>query len=173
MADKRRPHTRFTDTRSISLICVLLLGVLAYGITSFSQQPSGGDRAERTRSMSRGAEERGLAEPFKGVTTDGNVVTSLFPIRSTDLDRARPPAGEALATLTPEQRAKTMFSLTTRNGASDEPALLRPAGHGFQGMTEAPARGRLRVAARLAEREGIEAIARHHAAQPHAGRAEQ
>ena len=88
MADECRTHGRFTNTRFIFLICFLLIGVLAYGITSFSQQPSGGDRAERTRSMSRGAEERGLAEPFKGITTDGNVVTGLFPVRSTGVSTA-------------------------------------------------------------------------------------
>ncbi len=61
--------------------------------------------------MSKDAEDRGLAEPFKGVTTDGNVVSGLFPIRSTGVstEPVRKAAGAFLASLTTEQRAKTTF----------------------------------------------------------------
>jgi hypothetical protein len=108
MAGKSRPHAQ-----SIPLTCFLLLliGVLAYGNISFSQQPSG-DRGERAR-LSEEAEDRGLAEPFKGITTDGEVVRGLFPIRSTGVSTApvREAAGAFLATLTPEQRDKTVFSV--------------------------------------------------------------
>lgn len=50
-------------------------------------------------------------EPFKGVTTDGNVVPGLFPIRATGVSTApvRDAAAKFLAALTPEQRAKTLF----------------------------------------------------------------
>jgi hypothetical protein len=52
-----------------------------------------------------------VAEPFKGITTDGTVTTGLFPIRSTGVSTA--PVLEAarafLASLTPEQRASTTF----------------------------------------------------------------
>jgi hypothetical protein len=52
-----------------------------------------------------------VAEPFKGITTDGSVTTGLFPIRSTGVSTA--PVVEAarafLARLTPEQRASTTF----------------------------------------------------------------
>ncbi|HXW08121.1 MAG TPA: DUF3500 domain-containing protein [Vicinamibacterales bacterium] len=52
-----------------------------------------------------------LAEPFKGVTTNGSVVTGLFPIRATGVSTApvREAAVAFLAALTPEQRAKTTF----------------------------------------------------------------
>jgi hypothetical protein len=113
MADKCRPDERFIKTRFICLICFLLIiGVLAYGITSHSQQPSA-DRAERFRRMSKEAEERGLADPFKGVTTDGNILQGLFPFRSTGVSTVpvRKAAVAFLATLTPEQRVKTMFSI--------------------------------------------------------------
>ena len=113
MAVKCRPHARFTKPRFIPLICFLLLIiVLAYGNKSLSQQPSG-DRGERARRMSKEAEDRGLAEPFKGVTTDGDVVPGLFPIRSTGVSTApvRKAAEAFLATLTPEQHAKTVFSV--------------------------------------------------------------
>ena len=54
-----------------------------------------------------------LDEPFKGVTTNGTVVPGLFPIRSTGVSTApvRSTAGAFLATLTPEQRTKTVFSV--------------------------------------------------------------
>ncbi len=74
-----------------------------------SQQPSY-DRSERVH-LSEEAEDRGLAEPFKGITTDDEVVSDLFPIRSTGVSTA--PVSKAaevfLATLSPEQRAKTVF----------------------------------------------------------------
>ena len=95
------------------LFCALpLIGVVAYGVKPLSQQPQG-DRAERFQRMSKDAENRGLAEQFKGVTTDGNVIPGLFPIRSTGVstEPVRKAAGAFLASLTEEQRAKTTFSM--------------------------------------------------------------
>ncbi len=98
------------------LFCALqLTGVVAYGVKPLSQQAQGdlaqGDRAERFQRMSKDAENRGLAEPFKGVTTDGNIVPGLFPISSTGVstEPVRKAAGAFLASLTEEQRAKTTF----------------------------------------------------------------
>lgn len=123
----------------IPLICFLLLiGVLAYGNRSFSQQPSD-DRGERVR-MSEEAEDRGLAEPFKGVTTDGDVVSGLFPIRSTGVSTApvRKAAEAFLATLTPEQRTKTVFSVNDPEWRKwmNQHYYIRQ-GVGFNEMTEA------------------------------------
>nr|CAA9262947.1 hypothetical protein AVDCRST_MAG63-2616 [uncultured Armatimonadetes bacterium] len=117
MTDRCRPKARFTKTRFAALAGFLsLTGVLAYGAGSLAQQPSGarqpaGDRAERFRRMSREAEARGLAEPFKGATADGNLVRGLFPVRSTGVSTApvRRAAGAFLAALTPDQRARTRF----------------------------------------------------------------
>ena len=92
------------------LTCVLLLAILACCFESYAQQPAG-DRSERFRRMSKESEERGLAEPFKGVTTDGRVVPGLFPIRSTKVSTAsvRQAADAFLAALTAPQRTKTTF----------------------------------------------------------------
>ena len=46
-------------------------------------QPAPAAAEERFKAMSRDAEAKGLAEPFKGVTTDGKVVAGLFPVRCT------------------------------------------------------------------------------------------
>ncbi|HTE19896.1 MAG TPA: DUF3500 domain-containing protein, partial [Armatimonadota bacterium] len=61
--------------------------------------------------MSREAEARGLAEPFRGITTDGKVIPGLFPLRSTGVSTApvRRAARSFLDGLTPEQRARTVF----------------------------------------------------------------
>ena len=109
MVHKHRRSGYFSDRRFVSLICFLLV---IGGVASRAQQPSG-DAAERFRRMSKEAEERGLAEPFKGVTTDGKVVGGLFPVRASGVstDPVRKGAEAFLATLTPEQRAKTVFSV--------------------------------------------------------------
>jgi hypothetical protein len=111
MPNRFGTHARLVRMHFLPFTCFLLLvGVLAYGVTALSQQPEG-DRAERFRRMSEMAEARGLADPFKGVTTDGNVVRDLFPVRSTGVSTApvRNAAEAFLAALTPEQRSRTMY----------------------------------------------------------------
>ena len=56
-------------------------------------------------------EAAALAEPFRGITTDGKVQPGLFHIRSTGVTTApvRKAADAFLAALTPEQRARTTF----------------------------------------------------------------
>jgi uncharacterized protein DUF3500 len=91
---------------------MLLIGVVTYGVKSLPQQ-SQGDRAERVQRMSKDAENRGLAEPFKGVTTDGTIVPGLFPVRSTGVstEPVRKAAELFLASLGEEQRARTVFEV--------------------------------------------------------------
>lgn len=69
--------------------------------------------AERFRRMSAEYERKGLAEPFKGITRNGTVETGLFPIHSTGVPTAavRNAAERFLASLTAEQRARTMFAV--------------------------------------------------------------
>ncbi|HKG22208.1 MAG TPA: DUF3500 domain-containing protein [Blastocatellia bacterium] len=71
------------------------------------------DLRERFRRMSEEAERAGLAEPFKGITADGRVAPGLFPVHSTGVSTgpARNAALTFLASLTAEQRAKTMFPI--------------------------------------------------------------
>ena len=88
---------------------LLLLGVSLHH-SARSQQPTLG-RLERFKAMSAEAEKRGLAEPFRGVTADGNLVPDLFPLRPSGVstEPARKAAAAFLASLTPEQKAKIMF----------------------------------------------------------------
>jgi hypothetical protein len=67
--------------------------------------------ADRFRQMSVDFERKGLAEPFKGITADGNLVPGLFPIQPTGVSTAavRTAAEKFLSSLTVAQRAKAMF----------------------------------------------------------------
>jgi hypothetical protein len=68
---------------------------------------------ERFRQRSIEAESKGLAEPFKGITTSGAVEPGLFAIRSTGVstEPVRAAAAAFLGALTPDQRRRTVFAL--------------------------------------------------------------
>jgi hypothetical protein len=58
---------------------------------------------------------KAVAEPFKGITSDGTVVPGLFPIQKTGVstDSIRAAAEDFLAALNPEQRRNTLFPVDT------------------------------------------------------------
>jgi hypothetical protein len=96
-------------TRRSFLSAVLPAAFLArYG---FPQSTA--DMAERYRQMSAEYERKGLADPFKGITTNGAVEPDLFGIHSTGVstEPVRNAAERFLASLTQEQRARTMFAV--------------------------------------------------------------
>jgi hypothetical protein len=71
-----------------------------------------------------------VAEPFRGVTTDGNVVPGLYPIRSTSISTAPilDSARAWLTSLSAEQRQQAMFSVghdNWRRWSNIHPPLLR------------------------------------------------
>ena len=88
---------------------LLLAASLVLSWVAFAQS----DRVARFPAMSRAAEEKGLAEPFKGITTHGEVVKGLFPLRSTGVstEPVRVAAEKFLAALTEDQRRKTVFAV--------------------------------------------------------------
>jgi hypothetical protein len=70
------------------------------------------------------------AEPFKGITRDGNVIPGLFSIQKTGVSTQsiREAAENFLGSLTPEQRNKTLFSADTdqwRKWSNIHPTLMR------------------------------------------------
>lgn len=69
------------------------------------------DVLERFQRQSREAEARGLAEPFRGVTTSGMTIPGLYGIRSTGVSTTpvRDAALAFRASLSPKQRANTIF----------------------------------------------------------------
>jgi hypothetical protein len=89
-----------------SLIPAAMLGPWA-----FRQEQTAADMAERFRQMSEEFERKGLAEPFKGITTDGNVIAGLFEIAPSGVstEPVRNAAEKFIASLTNVQLARTMF----------------------------------------------------------------
>jgi len=90
-----------------SLVSAAVLAPWAMGQQG-PQTPS--EIAERFRRMSEAYEKEGLG-PFKGITTNGEVVPGLFDIRPTgaSTEAVRNAAERFIATLTPVQLARTMY----------------------------------------------------------------
>jgi hypothetical protein len=70
------------------------------------------------------------AEPFKGITRDGSVIADLFSMQKTGVptQSIRAAAEAFLESLTPDQRAKTLFPVATdqwRKWSNIHPTLLR------------------------------------------------
>ena len=78
-----------------------------------SQVPPPRRPPEELLRLSLAAETPGLAEPFKGITANGQIESGLFAIRSTGVstEPVRKAAAGFLAGLTPAQRAKTVFAV--------------------------------------------------------------
>ena len=86
----------------------ILVGLSLFQTDALSQAESFRVSAER---RSRQAEERGLAEAYKGITTDGTPQKGLFTIRKSGVstEPVRLAADKFLAALGPEERAKATF----------------------------------------------------------------
>jgi hypothetical protein len=91
-----------------ALISAAAFAPLALGQTA-TQGPS--EIAERFRKMSEDYEKEGLASPFKGITTNGEIIPGLFEIKPSGAptESVRNAAGKFIATLTPFQLARTMY----------------------------------------------------------------
>jgi hypothetical protein len=78
---------------------------------TFAQVPSPRNLDDLNK-RSRAAEATGLAEPFKGLTTNGQVEANLFAIRSTGVstEPVRQATIAFLEALSPEQRQKSTFA---------------------------------------------------------------
>src|SRR5260370_16233492 len=94
------------------LLAPMLMALPLLDSNAFTQE-STENRLERFRKMSIDAETKGLAEPFQGITTNGQIVPGLFGIHSTGVstEPVRKAADAFLSALTVEQRAKTMFGI--------------------------------------------------------------
>src|SRR5437899_3280788 len=94
--------------RTRLLLAISFVAILAATLLS---QNTADDRKEQFRTRSIDAETKGLAEPFKGITTNGSVEPGLFAIKSTGVstEPVRKAADAFLAVLTKEQRDKTVY----------------------------------------------------------------
>ena len=94
----------------------LLAGITACALlplAASTQTPPAKRPPEELARLSVAAETRGLAEPFKGVTTNGTIEPGLFHIKATGVSTAQVQrAAEAfLAGLTDAQRSRTLFAV--------------------------------------------------------------
>ena len=106
-------HARVAVLAGCSTLFVLGLLVESRARPQAPQAETREQRAARFRQMSIDAETKGLAEPFRGLTTHGRIETGLFAIRSTGVstEPVRTAAAAFLAALTNAQRDKTMFGV--------------------------------------------------------------
>jgi len=93
---------------------------------------------DRTATLAE-EQRRGVAEPFKGVTTNGAVIPNLYKIRSTGVTTrpVRQAAQAFLTGLTDEQRKKTLFPLDDSEWRKwDNRPRVPRQGVGFNEMSE-------------------------------------
>jgi hypothetical protein len=100
-------RSKFTciSALSLTLACAVPLTTVAQGRDP-AQFP------ELSRTISAQMEARGLADDFKGITTNGEIVEGLFPLESTSIDTAPLVAATNafIATLTDEQKQNTLYA---------------------------------------------------------------
>ena len=111
MATKAKPHHHHHAQPSRRGFLRLLIPGSVLASRAFAQQA--GDQAARFRQMSENFERTGLAQPYKGITANGEVAPGLFPIQATGVstEPVRQAAERFLSSLTAEQRARTTFPI--------------------------------------------------------------
>ncbi len=111
-----------------------ILPILPFAITILAL-PQAPDRLARFRDE----EKRVMAEPFKGVTTNGQVITGLFKIKATGVSTkpVQEAAEKFLKGLTEGQRNKTLFPIDDDEWRKWDNRHFPPRqGVGFNEMTE-------------------------------------
>jgi hypothetical protein len=91
---------------------ILLFLIISIGSQVYAQVKDP-ERKERFRQMSTEIEQKELAEPYKGITSNGNVQEGLFELRSTGVSTVpvRKAAAGFLNSLDDMQRTKTKFHI--------------------------------------------------------------
>ncbi len=94
-----------------SLTAHFILYLFAIGLNA-SAQVTDPEKKERFKALSAEREKDGLSEPFKGITTDGNIQEGLFKIEFTGVstEPVRKAAKAFLESLDKNQRSKVTFS---------------------------------------------------------------
>jgi len=103
-------HGPSTPSRRQFLSSVISAAVVAPWALGQQRPQSSSEIAERFRQMSEDYERDGLA-PFKGITTNGEVIPGLFEIRpaGASTEAVRNAAEKYIATLSPVQLLRTMY----------------------------------------------------------------
>ncbi len=104
-------HAPASPTRRQFISSIFAASVVAPYALGQSRNADRGDLAEGYRRTSEARERAGLAEPFKGITTDGVIVPDLYSLAPTykSTDAVRNAAVRYMATLSDQQLVRTMF----------------------------------------------------------------
>ena len=104
-------HAHPPRTRRDFLTTLLSAAVLAPWAFGQTEKKTPAEMAEQFRQMSEEYELEGLASPFRGITTNYDVMPGLFEIKPTGVstEPVRNAAEIFIASLTNEQLARTMF----------------------------------------------------------------
>ena len=117
----------------------ITLSAIAVGASLVSAAAIQQTYQQRRVGQSEAADKKGLAEPFRGVTTSAGMETGLFAITSTGVTTApvQKAAGAFLQALTAEQRARTTFAVDDDEWRKwmNQHFYVRQ-GVSFEGMTE-------------------------------------
>ena len=153
------PHHHGSPVRSrrdflSSLVATAILTPWALG-QQRPQTPS--ETAELYRKISEQYEGEGLL-PFKGITTNGDVLPGIFEIKPTGVstEPVRNAAERFIATLTPLQLSRTMYPVDDvewRKWMNQH--FYARQGVCFAEMTPSAARRRIRTDERIAQRQGF------------------
>ena len=124
--DAERDQVQTSTTRRhfiSSLLAASVVTPFAFGQTSDVDRA---DLAERYRRTSEARERAGLVEPFKGITTNGEIIPGLYSIAPTrkPTGAVRNAAVHYLATLSDQQLVRTMFPV-------DDPQWRKWMNQGF------------------------------------------
>jgi hypothetical protein len=106
-------HHHHHPSRREFLASLIAAGLLSPSAFSFSPSDTPADMAARFRKMSEDYELEGLAQPFSGITTNGQVVPDLFHISPTGVstEPVRVAAEKFISTLSGVQLARTLFNV--------------------------------------------------------------
>jgi hypothetical protein len=122
-------------------LCVFCIAAMSLAVVVESQQaPDAAAYRERSRQFSANMEKTGLAQPFKGITTNGTIQPGLFDVRSTGVPTApvRTAADALLAALTPDQRKAILFRIDDEEWRKwANPHIYFRQGVSFEEMTDA------------------------------------
>ena len=94
--------------KQLTIRLVFLFLIVSNGLNAQVQDAA---LKKRHQTMSTQSEQKGLEEPFKGITKDGNVQNGVFEIRSTGVSTSpvRTAANLFLQSLNAEQKNKTKY----------------------------------------------------------------
>jgi hypothetical protein len=137
------PHSHSHSKKELATRREFLASMAAAAVFAplvFGQEQTRADMAERFRQMSEGYEKEGLAAPFRGITTNGEVVANLFEISPTGVstEPVRNAAEKFIASLTSVQLTRAIYpveDIKWRKWMNQH--FYARQGVSFQEMTEA------------------------------------